>query len=451
MQAITTPRRVLKSRANPKTPPVGGHLISFVMALTGSSEQRHRKFWRVITSGAISANGNQTRVQLRRGAQRRIYPLPVAISSVDYFRRKIVTTHRAKPKKRGIMRLKPALILGSGFHRHVFGDTKDMLVRPLYDWQHLVTQVAARMQVAIPDRVMSPTQRWDTLVLRAAKEGFRDRAGLWCAPLLRQTHFIEKEARHYVATVLNGAVDQYPLSSRAQIPRLKCWGSVISLNFDAAWLPESENLKSQGLAVACLPATRIDHREKRRLGTCAFMVGVDDGAYRRVWFPNGTCIAPETIRMGLHDYGAAAHAIQVAFSHLKKWERKIGLSIKPPEVQLDVCAVALRNASEGVIALSEFMGELPIPLTWVSDFLYRPLVFAGVGMSDQESGLWWLLAQRARNLSRTGTPSNVFILVDANDRTTFWRNKPFGLEPIQCSNWDEGWEKVLLKAGGLSG
>ena len=39
-------------------------------------------------------------------------------------------------------------------------------------------------------------------------------------------------------------------------------------------------------------------------------------------------------------------------------------------------------------------GALPLPLTWVADFLYRPLVIAGVVMSDQESGLWSLLAQR---------------------------------------------------------
>jgi hypothetical protein len=153
--------------------------------------------------------------------------------------------------------------------------------------------------------------------------------------------------------------------------------------------------------------------------------------------------------MGLHDYGAAANAIQVAFSHLKKWEREICVSSRL-ENQLAACTPALRNAIEGVNNLSAFMGEPPLPLTWVADFLYRPLVFAGVGMSDQESGLWWLLAQRARDLARTGAPSNAFILVDTNDRPAFWRNKPFGLEPIVCSNWDDGWEQVLFKAGELA-
>ena len=39
-------------------------------------------------------------------------------------------------------KLKPALIIGSGFHSHVLGDTKNSNVRPLFDWHYLVEQVA---------------------------------------------------------------------------------------------------------------------------------------------------------------------------------------------------------------------------------------------------------------------------------------------------------------------
>lgn len=347
--------------------------------------------------------------------------------------------------------LKPALTLGSGFHRHVFGDTANSAVRPLYNWHYLIGQVAASMQVAIPDTVMSTVQRWNTLVLRAAQEGFRDHAGRRCAPLLRQAHFIEKEARRCVAAVLNEAAAQYPQSSRARMPLADCWGAVIYLNFDGAWLPESSKLKPRGFEAKNFPITIINHREKRRLTASVLIPCVDGGAHRRVWFPNGTCAAHETIRMGLHDYGVAAHAvIHGAFSHLKRWEREQSVSGKSPGEQLAACTAALRHASEGVNDLSELLGVRPLPLTWVADFLYRPLIFAGVGMSDQETGLWWLLAQRARNFARAGAPSNAFILLDAYDRPAFWRTRPFGLVPIVCSNWDEGWEKVLTKATELA-
>jgi|GEM_PF-1080299 len=350
--------------------------------------------------------------------------------------------------------LKPALVLGSGFHRHVFGDVDVELVRPLYDWHALVDRVAMRMQVAAPSRTMPPVQRWETLILRAGKEGFRDHKFHWVTVSQSpQTHVIEKEARRAVAEVLNEATRNYPQSVRASIPQSDCWGAVISLNFDEGWMSSNGTKPSFNSAVfgeQAFGGRQISHREHRRLTSCSVLPGINDGAFRRVWFPNGACTTPETIRMGLHDYGAAAHSIQVAFARLKQWERDSGLAGKSPEVQFASVTAALRTASEGVNTLSACMGEPALPLTWVADFLYRPLVFAGVGMSEQETGLWWLLAQRARNTARIGMPANTFILVSADERSAFWRTKPFGLVPLFCSNWDEGWEMVLEKASTLN-
>jgi hypothetical protein len=276
------------------------------------------------------------------------------------------------------------------------------------------------MQLAIPDRVMSPVQRWETLLLRVAQEGFRNHVGDWCHPLSHQAYLIEREARRCVAAELDVAADNYPRSLRAQIPQRDCWGAIISLNFDSAWLPKNPRQPERS-APHGLPTNKIGRREQRRLTSNLLISGVDGGAHRRVWFPNGTCAAPETIRMGLNDYGATANAIQVAFAHLKRWERENGVSGKSPDGQLSVCTIALWHPSEGVNGLTETMGAPSLPLTWVAGFLYRPLVFAGVGLSDHESGLWWLLAQRGRNLARTDAPSKAFILVDANDRTAFWK------------------------------
>ena len=345
--------------------------------------------------------------------------------------------------------LKPALVLGSGFHRHVFGDVDVELVRPLYDWHALVDRVAMRMQVALPSRTMSPVQRWETLILRAAREGFLNHKSEWVAALSNQTHVIEKEARRAVAAVLNEATRNYPRSARASIPLSDCWGAVISMNFDEGWMSLNGTKPSFNSAVfgdQAFERRQISHREHRRLTHCSVLPGINDGAFRRVWFPNGACTTPETIRMGLHDYGAAAHSIQVAFARLKQWERDSRLAGKSPEVQFASVTTALRTASEGINTLSACMGEPALPLTWVADFLYRPLVFAGVGMSEQETGLWWLLAQHARNTARIGASANAFILVAADERSAFWRTKPFGLEPIVCSNWDSGWDRVLEKA-----
>lgn len=195
----------------------------------------------------------------------------------------------------GMLKMKPTLILGSGFHRHVLGEVGDVKRRTLYDWHHLVSSVAGRMQVAVPERIMPPALRWETLLLRAANEGYRDHTGQWRRPAERQTHVIEKEARRIVAFELNDAAQNYPQSSRVRVPFLDCWGAVISLSFDLAW---GANVGRFLHTVGAAASKGLEQRERRRLTIRALMPSVDDGSHRSVWFPNGGCFAPETIRMG---------------------------------------------------------------------------------------------------------------------------------------------------------
>lgn len=353
--------------------------------------------------------------------------------------------------------LRPALVLGSGFHRHVFGDGGPSSVRPLYDWHQLASDVSSAMQVAEPSKTMSPVQRWETLLLRAAREGFRDLKGHWHAPTTSPAHVIEAMARRHVVGVINKASENYPLSARGRIPLLPQWGAVISLNFDVAWLGAAGQRACRardGTAVAQSLAAHITSRERQRL--CE-RIDVDDssedgfstGAQRqRVWFPNGKVNEPKSIRMGLHDYGAAPFAIQNAFALLKQWERtNLGTDAGAgPDENFAAIAQALEHPGHQGADKPD-TSPMPLPLTWVADFLYRPLYFAGVGLSDQESGLWWLLAQRARNLAKVGQAAKAYILVDAaSDRMKFWQSRPFGVEAIACGDWDEGWEKVVMEA-----
>ena len=86
-----------------------------------------------------------------------------------------------------------------------------------------------------------------------------------------------------------------------------------------------------------------------------------------------------------------------------------------------------------------------MPLTWVTEMLYRPVCFAGVGLSDAEFGLWWLMVQRARNLARVSPahrPPVAILVKDDDARLNFWRTQPCGIKPLICATWDEGWEAV---------
>ena len=344
------------------------------------------------------------------------------------------------------LKLKPALIIGSGFHRHVLGDTNNANIRPLFDWHYLVEQVAFEMQVAIPDKVLSPIQRWETLITRASIEGYFNSKSITIAGGLHQPCLIEKEARRRLNSILAYSSKKYPISTRSNIPLDECWGAVISLNFDTAWLTEQNTLLASypNSDIYTKQAVNWTGKEQRRLTFNHLIAGLKDGNYRRLWFPNGSCCHPETIRMGLHDYGSAPFAIKSAYTRLKIWERETGITEKHPALQSNQIYSPLRLASEGKPNLDEFTdSNNTIPLSWVTEFLYRPIVFAGVGLSNEETGLWWLLSQRARNLSRKGIPNNVHILLKDTDRTEFWRSRPFGIKPIFCSNWDAGWEEIL--------
>jgi hypothetical protein len=48
----------------------------------------------------------------------------------------------------------------------------------LVDWHPLVTRTAQEMQVAVPSMAQSPVLRWESMIIRAARDGYRDN-GAW--------------------------------------------------------------------------------------------------------------------------------------------------------------------------------------------------------------------------------------------------------------------------------
>ena len=348
------------------------------------------------------------------------------------------------------VRLKPALILGSGFHRHVFGERASPNQREvLWDWHALIDATAGQMQVATPSRQQAPVLRWETLIGRALEEGFRAPDGHWQLPGLLQAHQVEALAKVHLAKNLQTASIDYPNSTRARIPLDPRWGCVISLNFDHAWNPalRAKSLHLHRDSGPQKSSASMMRRDLVRIHASVAPAHTEQTrASARLWFPNGSVLRPKTIRMGLHDYGEAPASIQTAFRRLKSWERALlGTTSPRSKAGFDTIAYALRAASEGEDNLSALMDQPAIPLSWVAELMYRPLYFAGVGLSEQETGLWWLLAQRARNLARVESESNsqVRILIRRNDCMAFWATRPFGVEPVVCDDWDDGWQRLM--------
>jgi hypothetical protein len=327
--------------------------------------------------------------------------------------------------------LKPCLVIGSGFHRWVLGKSST----PLTDWHTLIDETASKMRVAVPSRLMPPLLRWEKLIQLATKEGYLYGSGqTWVEENQNQPFKVESDAKKVVCAILDEKMGEYPSRSvRSKFPLNETWGSVISLNFDHCWM----GALGFGFSEPDKPDNykAMSHSEFSRLHLRMFPLNKPDS---RIWFPNGVTKKPVTIRMGLHDYGAKPQSIKQVFRKLKAFERTTYKKSGGNDW--------FKYREELEAAMNS--DALPVA-TWVSDFLYRPLYFAGVGLSEAETGLWWLLVQRSRNFSRLDIKSvpPTVALVDAKaENRAFWESRPCDVEPIFCDNWDIGWDVIVGRA-----
>lgn len=345
-----------------------------------------------------------------------------------------------------VFSLKPCLVLGTGFHHWVLGDTKGY--EPLVSWEALLRETASNMKIPWPDTTGNRlSMQWENLILLAAQNGyFNTRHNKWVSTENAQRAYrIEAEIKCEAARVLREVQTKYPCQSKpASFPKSEFWGAVVSLNFDTAWFNKEDvnwkNLHKNGYtrSVDTSPV-----REHIRLNN-SFNLATATQKAVRVWFPNGCTTHHESLRLGLRDFGLQVSAIKNAFDQVKKFENIYRTSFNNNWANY---FEVLRPLMDDVSILHPHIELSPLPLTWVTEMLYRPVLFAGVGLCQEELGLWWLMCQRARNLARIpeSQQSKAAILVRRdNPDLPFWQSKPFGIEPLVCSNWDEGWLKCEL-------
>jgi len=341
--------------------------------------------------------------------------------------------------------LKPCLVIGTGFHRWLIGDHAAR--SPIGNWNILLSEVASRMQVAWhDDSETNPVFLWERLLHTAARDGYQFIEGderNWIGAGQLPIDKIEEAAKIVVSGVIADEGAVYPNKSmRAQYPLSKPWGVVISLNFEKAWFDGSDVFIRNGIEHATVGS--LDPAEQHRLTDYLQL------KESRVWFPNGYVGLPVTLRLGLRDFGLQPSEIRVGYDLLIQYEQEIFCPSDAGTVE-QVWGCNYGHISEYLepnpngLPLDEPDARQDFPLTWVADFIYRPLFFAGVGLAQEELGLWWLLNQRQRHYAQVDSKHipPVCVLVHTDDqRLKFWYTRPFGIEPIVCSHWDEGWSMV---------
>lgn len=329
--------------------------------------------------------------------------------------------------------MKPCLVIGSGFHNWVLGDSNS----PLSNWSLLIDKVAQNLALSIPSQSLPPVLRWERLLEIANADGYKhpSKSNFWVNKNTKIQSNIEKDAKKQIALIFENIKPFYPTkSTRASFPLTGIFGAVISLNFDTLWIRDASSLNS-------LKKTERDSQHSEQEYSRLTNHLTLKSSSISIWFPNGCVLKPNTIRMGLNDFGEQPQSLKLAFAAIKAFERE-----KYKNSWDDYESVLNYEFS-----LQEERSDKADPRlkNWVAHFLYRPVYFAGVGLSQSEIGLWWLLSQRARNVSRIETkniPETIMLNKLATADIMFWSNRPFGIEPLYCDNWDQGWEMLQSKA-----
>jgi hypothetical protein len=308
--------------------------------------------------------------------------------------------------------LAPTIILGSGFLHQVL-IKKEEPVKPLLSWDTLLSELTfqADLLAAYKPQLAKdmPTVQWDELV----------RAKVQKSLFKKDASTTESQLKRQVAEILEKATEAaQPWDSQKVNDFLNSAGShIVSLNFDHI------------LAEGCLKAKKIKKVDRNEFER--FEIGC-----KTIWHPHGSVKKPDSIKLGQRDYGFLPQQWSQKISRFKQFERHVKTSSGEPLSSTDYRKLVNKIDKEPIHSEASLMGHL----------LTGPLVFFGVGLSQNEWGLWWLLNQRARNLSRISVeqrPPTVIIKRHADTSANLWALGPVGTSAIFVDNWDEGWEKLL--------
>lgn len=314
------------------------------------------------------------------------------------------------------------LVIGTGFHRQLFGNEPTSLT----DWGCLLRETAKQHTLNdIPEPSSNPTMVWEAMVMALSSN----------APKPIAAHVAEVILRKSVSENLNNyqlpkKANQKQTSFIDRFPNLDAY--VLNLNFDhlldesigASW----DNYRN---------TTKLPHLSgiQKSYRSNLFQRGCwkTGNNIRFVWHPHGTIKNSETLRLGLRDYGQLPSAICQAFKTFKEWERSVcSRKNKEPMTEkqyLKTLGKLLELDKQNHTSLN-----MPNHDHWVTRFMLSDVTIIGSGLSEAEIGLHWLLCQRSRNFTRISEDSrpNTTFMDTASGDKLFCKHKSY---PSWCAAW----------------
>ena len=330
---------------------------------------------------------------------------------------------------------KRLLVIGSGFHRHVLKGS----CSPLCSWSDLLINIANYAKIFLPTHLLNhPTSAWEYLVLKYVEN----------KPSLSAANAelaLKKIAAHIIAFEEKTQAKHYsksPLSNNLYRILIDEGIHLVNFNFDRlSYIKKATIEKLRNNKLIKNKKNEFGEARKsdlvllhRRIKLGFLDYGINSDSV--IWHPHGCVDMPDTIRMGLRDYGMMPSYYIKAFNYFKAWQRKVldrESSNRNPITARD--HIRLIKQLEIMDSNSSKLSFEPAD-NWVTRFMLLPVSLIGIGLSVDEFGLRWLLVQRARNLARIRSSASKVVLYGIQD-------VPQGVLCKSFIDWESAWEAAL--------
>ena len=296
------------------------------------------------------------------------------------------------------------IVIGSGLHKQVLGEDT-----PLSSWDCLLHKIAEENKIKpnLPLCADDPVLAWEQLVAERAS-GRGDAAKEESILKKSLCRILDDEAKKVQSKYSKAKVI-------AQLGLTLKQGGIhlVSLNFDhlahaglngKPSIPdiietdrlnkvENQSSKSRHKSIKSHRDADLTLLYERKLVSSS-----SPKVYSKVWHPHGHIGRPESLRLGMRDYGFLPQSYYIAFRIFKKWESEVAGKLNGAAKYN-----RLIEALEEMDAVHGTQSPLSPADNWVTRFMLYPVDFIGVGLSQVEIGMRWLLVQRARNFAKVDT------------------------------------------------
>lgn len=306
-----------------------------------------------------------------------------------------------KPEKKSIGNLKKnhkpidprVIVVGTGFHRQMLGHNDSLLC----SWSKLLQKVSKEFNVNCNLSLSTdPVMQWEQMVCNIAN---------YCDQNKIQTKasVAEKKMKGGTCKILRAVnedknllkiYEENFLADKISNSRIH----LLSLNFDSLAYhhlkPKKKFVAAKDDEMTKYAVDKMVRKSDARLLYDRFTCKTANNL-STVWHPHGHVGRVESLVLGMRDYGFLPSSYFYAFNQFKKWEYEVAGKLQGADKHHKLlCALTLFDQASSTSKITHPADN------WVTRFMLCPLTFIGVGLSQVEIGMRWLLVQRTRNFSR---------------------------------------------------